>query len=210
MSKHLCVIVLILWPFIAFGQEDTLIKAGTIRIGKQKKDSVYVKANVLFSEFREGRKKVKGLQPGLPSRAIAPVPKYNGVSGFSLNLFFNKRVKIDLGDLAGRTTDTVRIQVKVLDNGKPYYKDLTPLLVLNGVPAVFDKKENAYKLDAIHYKCLNAAKSIEEWEPGYVLLEKVDKFKGQTVIKAKKKKIISIGVLTIVFSTIPFESLENK
>lgn len=194
----------------AAGQADMIKKSGTIRIGKQKKDSVYLKAEMLFSEFQYGNKKVKGLRTVLPSQAIAPVPKYNGVPGFNLNFFFNKRVKVDISDLAGKTTDTVQIQVKVLDNGKPYYKDLTPLLVLSGVPAVFDTKENAYKLDAIHYKCLNTVKSIEEWEPGYVLFEKVDKFKGQTVIKAKKKKLISTGVLTIVFSTIPFEETQAR
>ncbi len=207
MNKYLCALFFIVYSCTAFAQEDTIQRFGTLKIGKVKRDSIYIKADMKFFKFQDGYK--KNAQVYSPKNAVSPVPETttNSVSPFDYTRFVNTRVKIKVSDLENKTTDTVRIQVKILENGKPYYKDLTPLLVLNGVPAYYDAKNNGYNLDAIHYKCMNALKEIEIWEPGFVLIEKIDKFKGQTVIKAKKKKATSTGVLTVVFSLVPFDEL---
>ena len=201
MDKYLAFFLFfVFYSFHFFGQEDTVKRAGTIKIAKFKRDSVYIKADMAFFQFQEGVKKNGRQYP--VKQCVAPIPNSSGK--FDYNRFFNKKVEVEIADLENKTTDTVRIQVKILDNGKAYFKDLTPLFVMNGRAAYFDAKINAYRLDGIHWKCINALREIEDWEPGYVLLEKIDKFKGQTVIKAKKKKVSATGVLTIIFSLEPF------
>lgn len=209
MNKYLTALIFFLYSSHLFAQEDSLKRTGTIKVAKLKRDSVYVKTEMVFFQFQEDSKKDITKYP--PKECVAPIPKATIAGGtFNYNRFFNKRINVKISDLENKTTDTVRIQVKILNNGKAYFKDLTPLLMLNGVLAYYDSKNNAYKLDAIHYKCLNALKEIEAWEPGCVLLEKKEKFKGRAVIKAKKKKLTSTGTLTVIFSLIPFDEQESQ
>lgn len=205
MKKYWFAFMFVLYTFCSFAQTDTLKTHGTIKIGKTKKDSIYIKADVSFYQFQEGHKKNAAVYS--PKAAFPPRPVVPGTTTIPVDYksFFYKRAKVKVSDLEGKTTDTVRIQLKILENGKAYIKDLTPLLVLNGVPAYYDSKNNGYMLDGTHWKCLKALREIEVWEPGYVLLEKKDKFKGQTVIKAKKKKLTSTGTLTVIFSLTPFD-----
>ena len=202
MNKYCVAFIFFFYSFCSFCQTDTIQRYGTLKIGRAKPDSIYIKAGVVFFQFQDGYKK-DGPHYS-PSDAIPPQPG-NTKAPFDYSRFFNARVRIKVSDLESKTSDTVRIQVKILENGKAYFKDMTPLLVLNGVPAYYDSKNNGYMLDAIHWKCLNALKEIESWEPGYILMEKVAKFKGQTVIKAKKKKLTSTGIVTVIFSLVPFE-----
>lgn len=202
MDKYCFAFIFVLYSCCFFAQTDTVKTHGTIKIGKLKRDSIYIKADVNFFQFQDGYK--KNALNYSPKDVVPPQPANTKVP-FDYNRFFNKQVEVKISDLENKTSDTVRIQVRILENGKAYFKDMTPLLVLNGVPAYYDSKNNGYMLDAIHWKCLNALKQIESWEPGFVLMEKKDKFKGQTVIKAKKKKLTSTGIVTVIFSLVPFE-----
>lgn len=210
MNKYLFALIFVVCSYHFFAQTDTIQRFGTLKIGKPKRDSIYIKASMNFFQFQEGHK--KNAQTYSQKDVFAPVPKtaVTSASPFDYNQFFSKRAKVQISDLESKTTDTVRIQVKILENGKAYIKDLTPLLVLNGVPAYYDSKNKGYLLDGIHWKCLKALREIETWEPGFVLIEKRDKFKGQTVIKAKKKKVTSTGTLTVVFSLVPFDELNQQ
>jgi hypothetical protein len=207
MNKYILIWFLIFFGCQVFAQSDSSKKHGTIKIAKPVSDSVYIKAEMSFTQYEENQKKNKASAIVSPAMAVAPSPMDgNGIkTKFDYNLYFNKNVKVKTKDLADKTTDTVRIQIKVLNNGKPYYKDITPLLILSGVPAYFDEKKNAYKLDALHWKCLTTIKEIEKWKPAFRIVEMKDKFKGQAVIKAKQKKLTATGILTVVFSKLPFE-----
>lgn len=190
----------------SFGQKEITDSYGIIKIVKINPDSVYIKAEMDFRQFQEGNKSSDQTVSIRNINIIAPSPKVSGYSiPFDFNQFCNKKIEVKKKDLSNKVTDTVRIQIKVLDNGKVYFKDLTPLMMLNGVPAYYDKKKNAYKLDAIHWKCLNVLKQIKHWEPAYIIVGEKGSFKKMTVIKPKKKKLAATGVLTIIFSTVPFE-----
>lgn len=211
MKKYLCFLFFIFINSLAFSQKKETGNRGTIKIFKLKPDSIYIKAEMNFQQFQEGNK--TNSQPiKIPlNRVIAPFPKVSGNTiPFDYDQFCSKNIKIKKSDLENKISDTIRIHVKILDNGKAYYKDLTPLMVLSGVPAYYDKKMNAYKLDAIHYKCLGALKQIKQWEPAYTAVEVREKFKKVIVIKPKKKNLSATGILTLVFSTIPFDEFEPE
>lgn len=206
MLKYKVIFLCITIACVAHAQTDSSKKIGTIKIVKPKNDSVYMKAVMNFNYFQEGNK--NNTQPlTYPlNQVVVPFPKnVDPAIPFDYTKFLNKFLEIKRSDLESKITDTVYIQIKILDNGKAYYKDLTPLLMLNGVPAYYDTKKNAYKLDAIHWKCLHSLQYIKEWEPAYVIKGVKGKFKNTPVIKPKKKKLMSLGTLTIIFSTLPFE-----
>lgn len=207
--KHLFLFCFLFFALAINAQQDTSNVRRTIKIAKPKLDTVYIKTVMNFTEFKNSSKKD---QVSFSSKyVVEPKPKhcFQCVSPFDYNTHIQNKVHIPITDLGDKTTDTVRIQVKVLKNGKPYYKDITPLLVLNGVPAYYDASKNAYKLDAIHFKCLDALKDILDWEPAYFIEEEKDTFKGIVVIKPKKTKIVATGVLTVVLSKLPFEEQKN-
>lgn len=211
MKKYMFFLFFILITGNAFSQVKETKNHGTIKISKIKPDSIYIKAEMNFQQFQEGNKTIA--QPiNIPlNRVIVPSPKVPGSAiPFDYDQFCSRYIKIKKSDLENKISDTIRIHVKILDNGKAYYKDLTPLMVLSGVPAYYDKKRNAYKLDAIHYKCLSALKNIKQWEAAYTVFEVREKFKKVIVMKPKKKDLSATGILTIVFSTIPFEELEPE
>ncbi len=206
MHKYILLLFFILITHLAFAQTNPAENRGTIKISKFKPDSIYIKAVMSFQQFQEGNKKTA--QPIIIPRKIVtePFPNVAGyVIPFDYNQFCNSKIKIEKTYLGNKITDTINIQIKVLDNGKVYYKDLTPLMMLNGVPAYYDKKMNAYKLDDVHYKCLNIFKQIKRWEPAYTVVAVRDTFKKVTVLKPKKKYLSAEGILTIVFSAVPFE-----
>jgi hypothetical protein len=190
---------------VLLAQVDSNKTHGTIKISKPTSDSIYMKATVTFYEFQKGNKKSTSVTYPLLKSITIPKPQSlkNKDTIHDYSTYFRKNIEIKSGELENKISDTVRIQIKVLDNGMPYYKDLTPLMVLNGVPAYYDAKENAYKLDDIHYKCLKVLKNIENWSPAYVEMQVKGKFKNTTVIKLKKEKLAATGILTIVFSSVP-------
>ena len=53
--------------------------------------------------------------------------------------------------------------------------------------------------------CLKFLKQIDKWIPGYVILPKKDKYRGEVVIKPNKKNVDVTGTVTVFFSTTPFE-----
>lgn len=211
MKKYIYILFFIFSNSLAFSQIKESKNHGTIKISKVKPDSIYIKAEMNFQQFQEGNKTIA--QPiNIPlNRVIVPSPKVPGNTvPFDYDQFCSRYIKIKKSDLENKISDTIRIHVKILDNGKAYYKDLTPLMILNGVPAYYDKKMNGYKLDAIHYKCLGALKQIKQWEAAYTVVEVREKFKKVIVIKPKKKDLSAKGILTITFSTIPFEEPEPE
>lgn len=211
MKKYKFFLFFILIASLAFSQTKETKNRGTIKISKLKPDSIYIKAEMNFQQFQEGNKTIAQPITVPLNRVIVPFPRVSGNTiPFDYDQFCSRYIKIKKSDLANKISDTIRIHVKILDNGKAYYKDLTPLMVLSGVPAYYDKKMNAYKLDAIHYKCLSALKQIRQWEAAYTVVEVREKFKKVIVIKPKKKDLSATGILTLVFSTIPFEELEPE
>jgi hypothetical protein len=206
MWKFNLFLFFILITGFSFGQNGEIKNHGTIKISKPSPDSIYIKAVMNFQIYQDGNNPTSPKILIQVDKIIAPFPSVSGFTNpFDYTLFFNKAIGVKKSDLSVKGTDTIHIQVKVLDKGRAYLKDITPLLVLNGVPAYYDKKMNAYKLDAIHWKCLNALKQIKEWEPAYIVVGEKEKFKRTVVIKPKKKKISATGILTIVFSPSPFE-----
>lgn len=199
MNKYLVFLAVFFCSSHFFGQEDSVKRTGTIKIAKAKRDSIYIKATVSFYKFQEGHKKDPSWYSSKDAVPPRPVLVANSSVPFDYSDFFYKRAKVKLSDLENKTTDTVRIQLKILDNGKTYYKNVIPL------QEYYDAKTNSYKLNTTYWLCMKALQSIESWEPAFVLLETKGKFKGQTVIKAKKKKLTATGILTVIFSVNPFE-----
>ncbi|MES2592030.1 MAG: hypothetical protein V4608_09105 [Bacteroidota bacterium] len=207
MQKYVIFLFFIFNQYVAFSQVDSSGKHRTIKIAKLKPDSVYIKADLKFSQFQDGSI-IFNESSNVQNRSD-PYPVITGYTApFDYSRLFDSEINVMVNNLGDKISDTVTIQVKVLENGKAYFKDLTPLMMLNGVPAYYDKKMNAYKLDAVHLKCMNLLKHIKKWEPAYVEIDKRAKFKGTTVIKSKKKNLSAIGIITIVFSKVPFEELK--
>ncbi len=206
MDKYKLFLLCFINTCFALAQNDTSQTYGRIKISKPKFDSVYIKAEMKFQKFLVGNKLTAQPQIISPEQVTIPFPKISGyASPFDYNQFCRKYIETKNNDLENRLTDTVRIQIKVLDNGKAYYKDLTPLTMMSGVPAYYDKQMNAYKLDAIHWKSMNVLKQITKWEPAYRMVLEKTKFKKTTVIKQKKENLSASGILTIIFSAVPLE-----
>lgn len=207
MRRYKLFLFLILNTCFVFAQREDTGRRGTIKISKLNPDSIYIKAEMNFLQFQEGNKKTEQQKNIQFKNAVSPFPIVFGYNKpFDYNLFFNKIIEVDTSNLENKITDTIRIQIKILDNGKAYYKDLAPLITMGGVPAYYNNKMNAYKLDAIHWKCLNILKQIKVWEPAYLVVGINETFKNTTVIKPKKKKLSATGILTIIFSRVSFEN----
>lgn len=210
MQKYKLFLFFIFFTPLVFAQVDDAMNRGTIKISKPKpkpeRDSIYIKAEIKFLQFQVGNKNTVQQNLIPRNRVILPTPiVLKDATPFDFNEFFNKEIEILKSDLGDKITDTIRFQIKILDNGKSYYNDVSPLMMMNGVPAYYDKQLNAYKLDPVHWKCLNVLKQIKKWKPAYMIIEVKDTFKKVTVIKRKKKNLSATGILTIVFSTTPFE-----
>lgn len=201
----LLLVCIVFTPFLK-AQSDAAVSHGTIKIAKPKTDTVYIKAEIKFNQFQKGHKKNSQNLANGTNKISPPKPLFHYLSEeeFDYSNYFRKRIEIKRADLDGKMADTIQIQVKILDNGKSYFRDLTPVIMLNGIAAYYDAKMNAYKRDDIHWKCIKVTKDITEWQPAIVMKEEKGKFKRTTVIKLKEEKITSIGVLTIIFSSIPF------
>lgn len=206
MRRHILFLFFIFNICFAFAQKDEIKSHGTIKISKPKPDSVYIKAEMNFQQFQEGNKKVSQQNIIQPGDVTHPVPIVSGYSNpFDYNLFSNRNIQINSADLENKIADTIRIQIKILDHGRAYYKDVTPLITMAGVAAYYDERMNAYKLDAIHLQCMNVLKQIKFWEPAYMTVGVEDTLKKINVIRPKKIKLAATGIFTIIFSKIPFE-----
>jgi hypothetical protein len=207
MQKNNLVLFCIIITHFAFAQQsDTTIIHKRIKVGKRQIDSLFVKAEIKFFQFQTGNK-MSNEQVSMQSSYILPPVAYIKAyrAPVNFNQLYNARIENSMKDLDNKETDTVRIQVKVLDNGRAYYKDVNPLLMIKGMPAYYDEKMDGYKLDPIHLSCMNVLKEIDEWRPAYSVTEKREQYKKRTVIKPKKKKLSAVGILTIVFSKTSFD-----
>ncbi len=201
IKKYFLLLLLFTSCFV-FSQTDTTQVRGTIKIAKAKDGEVYVKAVYNFNMYNVAAGKgafesVEKFQPFPVVEGYAYPFNYNKY----LNDCFSKRVI----DLKGKTRDTVTVEVKILENGKVYIKDKSPTMMVKGLPATFDNKSGTYELNNLHMNCLKFLKQIDKWIPGYVILPKKDKYRGEVVIKPNKKNVDVTGTVVVYFSSTPFE-----
>jgi len=186
----------------SFSQADTSSQRGTIKIVKPKQGEVYIKVITNFNKFNltkiKDRVARNEMYEPFPIVGAYPFP-------FNYNAYFNNCFRSTEIDMKGKETDTVTIEVTILENGKAYVKDKSPSLMVKGVPATYDDKTGAYELNNQHLNCLKFLKQINKWFPGYVVFPQKDKFRGSVVIKPNKKNVDVTGTITVYFSTIPFE-----
>lgn len=185
-----------------FSQADSVSQRGTIKVSKPKDGEVYIKAFANFNKYdisKVGRDVSK-------DDLFQPFPVVDGYPyPFNYANYFNNNFRSKVIDLKGKNSDTVQLEVTVLANGKVYIKDKSRSMTVNGVPAIYDEKVGAYELNNLHLNCLKFMKQINKWFPGYVILPKKSKFKGEVVIKPNKKNVDFTGTITILFSSTPFE-----
>jgi hypothetical protein len=185
-----------------FSQTDTTQVRGTIKIAKAKNGEVYVKAVCKFNMYNVAG----GKGPWESVDKYQPFPVVQGYAyPFNYNKYFNDCFSKKVIELKGKEKDTVVMEVKILENGKVYIKDKSPSIMVKGVPATYDNKTGTYELNNLHLNCLKFLKQIDKWIPGYIILPKKDKFRGQVVIKPNKKNVDVTGTVTVFFSYTPFE-----
>jgi hypothetical protein len=186
----------------AFAQTDTVLHRGTIKIAKKKDGKIYIKAIPYFNGYD-----FAGTQMDVSKgQLFQPFPVVEGYAyPFNYSKYLNDKFSSVVIDLQGKEIDTVVIEVKVLAKGKVYIKDKSKTMMVNGVPAVYNEKEAAYELNNLHLNCLGFMRAIKKWIPGYVILPKKGKFKGEVVVKPDKKNTDVTGTITIIFSTTPFD-----
>ena len=201
IKKYFLLLLLFTSCFV-FSQTDTTQVRGTIKIAKAKDGEVYVKAVYNFNMYN-----VAGGKGAFESiDKFQPFPVVEGYAyPFNYNKYFNDCFSKKVIELKGKTKDTVTMEVKILENGKVYIKDKSPTMLINGKAATFDKKTGSYEVNNLHMNCLNFLKQIDRWIPGYVILPKKDKYRGEVVIKPNKKNVDVTGTVVVYFSTTPFE-----
>jgi hypothetical protein len=187
---------------IVSSQTDTTQLRGTIKIAKVKDGEVYVKAICNFNMYNV----VESKGTIINVDKYQPFPVLEGYAyPFNYNKYFNDCFSKKVIDLKGKSNDTVVMEVKILENGKVYIKDKSPTVMVKGVPATYDSKTGTYELNNLHLNCLKFTKQIDKWIPGYVILPKKDKYRGEVVIKPNKKNVDVTGTIVVLFSTTPFE-----
>ncbi|MFL5764002.1 MAG: hypothetical protein ACJ77K_08685 [Bacteroidia bacterium] len=200
MKKYSLIFFLICTAF-CFAQDDTVPHHGTIKVGKVKQGEVYIKATAKFDDYD-----LIAVKRTPVERPFQPFPVVNGYAyPFNYTKYFRDNFNNKGIDLKGKETDTVTLLVKVLENGKVYIVDKSKTMMVKGVPAIYDEKKGAFELNVLHLDCINTMKKIKQWFPAYVILPKKDKFRDTTVIKPEKKNIAATGMITIIFSTTPFD-----
>lgn len=200
--KTYFLLLFILFCSISFSQTDTTPVRGTIKIAKAKDGEVYVKAVCKFNMYNTAGG--KGAFESVDK--YQPFPVVEGYAyPFNYNKYFNDCFSKKVIELKGKEKDTVVMEVKILENGKVYIKDKSPTLMVKGVPATYDNKTGTYELNNLHLNCLKFLKQIDKWIPGYIILPKKDKYRGEVVIKPNKKNVDVVGTVTVYFSYTPFE-----
>jgi len=201
-EKNFLILLFLLGTSFTIAQNDTNQTHGTIKIGKPKDGKVYIKAAMNFNKYDLSK-----LNAYVDLNII--YPPFPGVEGytfpFNYNKYFNEKFKTKKIDLRGKASDTVRIEIKVLANGKVYLKDKSFSTMIKDIPTTYDEKVNGYELSRLQLNCLDFLKEIKTWEPAYVTIPKKGKFKKQTVIKPEITQLQASGILTIVFSSVSFE-----
>lgn len=201
--KIYCLVLFLFSSCFVFSQTDTTSKHGTIKIAKGKPGEIYIKAVPSFTKYNL----LKIKREVARNEMYAPFPVLDAYPyPFNYTAYFNNCFRYKEIDLKGKLADTVIVEVTILANGKAYIKDKSPSIMIKGVPATYDAKQNAYELNNLHLNCLKFLKQITKWFPGYVVFPKKGKYRGETVIKPDKKNVDVTGTVTIYFSTTPFEN----
>jgi hypothetical protein len=202
LKKYFIIHICIFNSCFVFAQNDTIPIRGTIRIAKPKAAEIYIKALANFNDYDFSK-----LRTDVAKKDIyEPLPVLEGYTyPFNYTKYFIEKFKTKEIDLKGKTSDTVKIEVKILPNGKVYIKDKTPLVLVGGVPAIYNEKAGGYKLNNLYLNCLYFLNEIKVWEPAYVLVPEKSTFKKHTVIKRSKTNVKASGIITIVFSSASFE-----
>ncbi|MGZ4034584.1 MAG: hypothetical protein ACXVP4_06935 [Bacteroidia bacterium] len=181
---------------VLFSQTDTSITRGTIKIAKANNGEVYIKATADFKTYDVAKLKLNFV----PGTKFQPFPVVDGYAyPFNYTQYFNDCFKTIGADLKGKTLDTLIVEVIILSNGKSYFKEMA------GDDFTENVKPEAYDLKELHLNGLKFLRKIKRWFPGYIILPKKDKYKGEVVIKPDKKNVDVTGTITIVFSTTPFD-----
>ncbi|MCX6297428.1 MAG: hypothetical protein NTX97_15490 [Bacteroidetes bacterium] len=210
MNASIRIILFFLFLFVSclsFSQKDTSRVRGTIKIAKVKEGEVYIKVSSNFEGYDLTKIPLSIMEKGVSKEDMfQPFPVVEGYpfpfnyTNYLMDCFKTKEI-----NLKGKSADTVVLSVKILANGKSYFKDKSKILMVNGIPAVYDKKQDAYEINNLHLNCINFMKKIDKWLPGYIVFPKKGKFKGEVVIKPYKRNVDVSGTITIMFSTTPFE-----
>jgi hypothetical protein len=166
-----------------FAQADSS-RQGTIKIVKNKKKDLYVRAEARFDLTRKND--------------FQPFPLVEGHAfPFNYSRFFQDNFK-EKNIVSEGEVDTIYVEVRITKKGKAIIKDGTPLRLKNIPPA---RKKH---LDKLYQECFVALASISKWYPAYSVNEEVGKFKGTTVIRPVKKDYETTGVITVYFYSEPF------
>ncbi len=192
---------------LSFSQTDTNQVRGTIKIAKLKEGEIYIRVISRFDNYDLQKIPLSIMEKGVSKEDMfQPFPVVEGYPfPFNYTNYLTDCFKTKEINLKGKSADTIILTVKILANGKSYFKDKSKILMVNGIPAVYDKKQDAYEINNLHLNCINFMKKMDKWLPGYIVFPKKDKFKGEVVIKPYKRNVDVSGTITIMFSTTPFE-----
>jgi hypothetical protein len=175
---------------LAFGQSDTLQRQGTIKIAKHKDGPVYIRAK---ADYGISRPESFQPYPVVPGHAFP----------FNYTKFFWDYFKNTKVDLRGKSSDTVYMEVNISRKGKVRINDVTYSMI-NGKKIMYGGVQ-APEMNSLHLNCFNALNQVKEWYPAYDVDPKIGKYKGQTVIRPVKTKHDATGIITIIFSSEPFD-----
>jgi hypothetical protein len=179
--------IFILFFFISIyspAQVDSSVSDGTIKVSKVKAGKIYVRSFAKYTydlSDKEWRSVYNTIFQPFPVVDGYPFP-------FNYSQYFNNKFKSEKINLKENPTDTVRIEVKISAKGK---------VSLNN-----QKSNKNYMTDL---QCLRYLKEIKEWQPAYFIKIERGMYKKRNVIKPIKKNIAVSGIITIIFSTEPFE-----
>jgi len=189
-TRYFYSVIFFLFSALSVAQSDTVPKQGTIRIAKPKDIPVYIQAKADYG--------ISG-----PDR-FQPYPVVPGHAfPFNYTKFFWDYFKSRKVDLRGKAADTVYLEVNVSKKGKVRIADITYSMA-NGKKMLYDVVQ-VKEMNGLHLNCFNALSQVKEWYPAYDVDAKVDRYKGQTVIRPVRTKRDATGIITIIFSTEPFD-----
>lgn len=198
------VFLFFIFSVAGFSQTDTSRARGHIKVAKPKDNQgdIFIKAFATYGDFDYSKIKNEIIE----EMTYSPMPVVERYFfPFNYTKYFNEKFRGKPLSLLGKESDTVFIEVKILANGKVYMRDKSNQMMVEGVPALYNEKVGGYELNDLHWSCMKYMKDIKKWEPAFAVLSKKGKYKGQTVIKPKKTAISSTALITIVFSSSPFD-----
>ncbi len=179
--------------------QDSTETHGTITIKKQPSGQVYIKASARYFNYEyPANSNMNGRAP----QTFQPFPVVEGHAfPFNYSTFFYEKFKGIKIDLHQKETDTIQIYVKAKYNGKVAFKNVSKVPgtgMDDGAPISYDPND-------LGLNCMRFLTEIKEWYPAYFILPKKEKFKKQTVIVPYQEKVNCDGIITIIFSTVPFD-----